>query len=123
MTAGNLLRLGLLGLLLALVLQPNWFTPLFTPLAPAGGPVIYARSSLLSLSLSHLGLVALASVAATLVAVTLAIFVTRPVGAHDHQHRSDLSPRRRVGAGRARLGLRVGADAGGAFPLWPAADI
>ena len=81
MTAGNLLRLGLLGLLLALVLQPNWFTPLFTPLAPAGGPVIYARSSLLSLSLSHLGLVALASVAATLVAVTLAIFVTRPVGA------------------------------------------
>ncbi|HDY96512.1 MAG: ABC transporter permease [Sulfitobacter litoralis] len=81
MTAGNLLRLGLLGLLLALVLQPNWFTPLFAPLAPAGGPVIYARSSLLSLSLSHLGLVALASVAATLVAVTLAIFVTRPVGA------------------------------------------
>ncbi|HBM39245.1 MAG TPA: ABC transporter, partial [Sulfitobacter sp.] len=58
-----------------------WFAPLFAPLAPAGGPVIYARSSLLSLSLSHLGLVALASVAATLVAVTLAIFVTRPVGA------------------------------------------
>ena len=36
---------------------------------------------MLSLSLSHLGLVALASVAATLVAVALAIFVTRPVGA------------------------------------------
>ena len=81
MTAGNLLRAGLLALLLALVLRPDWFAPLFAPLAPAGGPVIYARSSLLSLSLSHLGLVALASVAATLVAVTLAIFVTRPVGA------------------------------------------
>ena len=81
MTAGNLLRAGLLALLLALVLRPDWFVPLFAPLAPAGGPVIYARSSLLSLSLSHLGLVALASVAATLVAVTLAIFVTRPVGA------------------------------------------
>ena len=81
MTAGNLLRAGLLALLLALVLQPDWFAPLFAPLAPAGGPVIYARSSLLSLSLSHLGLVALASVSATLVAVTLAIFVTRPVGA------------------------------------------
>ena len=80
MTAGNLLRAGLLALLLALVLRPDWFAPLFAPLAPAGGPVIYARSSLLSLSLSHLGLVALASVAATLVAVTLAIFVTRPVG-------------------------------------------
>ncbi|WP_386167160.1 ABC transporter permease [Sulfitobacter pontiacus] len=81
MTAGNLLRACLLALLLALVLRPDWFAPLFAPLAPAGGPVIYARSSLLSLSLSHLGLVALASVAATLVAVTLAIFVTRPVGA------------------------------------------
>ncbi|MFT6445392.1 osmoprotectant transport system permease protein [Sulfitobacter pontiacus] len=81
MTAGNLLRAGLLALLLALVLRPDWFAPLFAPLAPAGGPVIYARSSLLSLSLSHLGLVALASVAATLVAVALAIFVTRPVGA------------------------------------------
>ena len=81
MTAGNLLRAGLLALLLALVLRPDWFAPLFAPLAPAGGPGIYARSSLLSLSLSHLGLVALASVAATLVAVTLAIFVTRPVGA------------------------------------------
>ncbi|HBU54250.1 ABC transporter permease [Sulfitobacter pontiacus] len=81
MTAGNLLRAGLLALLLALVLRPDWFAPLFAPLAPAGGPVIYARSSLLSLSLSHLGLVALASAAATLVAVTLAIFVTRPVGA------------------------------------------
>ncbi|KAJ31586.1 ABC transporter permease [Sulfitobacter pontiacus] len=81
MTAGNLLRACLLVLLLALVLRPDWFAPLFAPLASAGGPVIYARSSLLSLSLSHLGLVALASVAATLVAVTLAIFVTRPVGA------------------------------------------
>ena len=81
MTAGNLLRACLLVLLLALVLRPDWFAPLFAPLAPAGGPVIYARSSLLSLSLSHLGLVALASAAATLVAVTLAIFVTRPVGA------------------------------------------
>ncbi|WP_340286975.1 ABC transporter permease [Sulfitobacter pontiacus] len=81
MTASNLLRACLLALLLTLVLRPDWFAPLFAPLAPAGGPVIYARSSLLSLSLSHLGLVALASVAATLVAVTLAIFVTRPVGA------------------------------------------
>ena len=43
--------------------------------------MIYERASLLSLSLSHLGLVAAASVAATIVAVTLAIFVTRPAGA------------------------------------------
>jgi osmoprotectant transport system permease protein len=43
--------------------------------------VIYARSSLLSLSLSHLGLVAAATAAATLVSVTLAILVTRDAGA------------------------------------------
>ncbi|MWD27285.1 ABC transporter permease subunit [Aquicoccus sp. SCR17] len=77
---GAILRLVLVLLLLALVLRPGWFTPVFAPLAPAGGPVIYQRSSLLSLSLSHLGLVAAASGAATLIAVTLAVLVTRPAG-------------------------------------------
>jgi osmoprotectant transport system permease protein len=43
--------------------------------------VIYERASMLSLALSHLGLVVVASTAATLVAVTLAILVTRPEGA------------------------------------------
>lgn len=68
-------------LLLALVLVPDRFAPLLAPLAPAGGPMIYDRASLLSLSLSHLGLVALSSVVATVVAVTLAVLVTRPAGA------------------------------------------
>ena len=76
-----LLRPALVALLVALVLRPEWFSPVFAPLAPDGGPVIYERASLLSLSLSHLGLVAAASGAATLVAVTLAILVTRPAGA------------------------------------------
>ncbi len=76
-----ILRPLLIALLLALVLRPEWFTPVFAPLAPEGGPVIYQRASLLSLSLSHLGLVAAASLAATVVAVTLAILVTRPAGA------------------------------------------
>lgn len=74
-------RAALVGLLLALVIKPTWFTWAFAPFAPEKGPVIYERASLLSLSLSHLGLVALASTAATLVAVTLAILVTRPAGA------------------------------------------
>lgn len=78
---GMILRLALVALLLALVIRPVWFTPLFAPLAPQNGPVIYERSSLLALSLSHLGLVAVASLAATLVAVTLAVLVTRPAGA------------------------------------------
>ncbi|EAU47169.1 ABC transporter permease [Salipiger bermudensis] len=81
MSRGAALRAALIALLLALVLRPAWFEPLFAPAAPAGGPVIYERASLLSLSLSHLGLVALASGAATLVAVTLAVLVTRPAGA------------------------------------------
>lgn len=74
-------RTVLVGLLLALVIKPTWFTWAFAPFAPEKGPIIYERASLLSLSLSHLGLVAMASVAATLVAVTLAILVTRPAGA------------------------------------------
>ncbi len=81
MRLGLILRPLLILLLLALVLRPEWFIPLFAPLAPEGGPVIYTRSSLLSLSLSHLALVAAASAAATVVAVTLAILVTRPAGA------------------------------------------
>ncbi|WOI57991.1 ABC transporter permease [Palleronia sp. LCG004] len=81
MKVGNLLRAATVALLLALVLRPEWFVPVFAPFAPPNGPVIYGRTSLLALSLSHLGLVAIASAAATLVAVTLAILVTRPAGA------------------------------------------
>jgi osmoprotectant transport system permease protein len=81
MRLGLVLRPVLIALLLALVLRPEWFVPVFAPFAPDGGPVIYQRTSLLSLSLSHLGIVALASAAATIVAVTLAVLVTRPAGA------------------------------------------
>ncbi len=81
MRIGWILRPLLIAILLALVLRPEWFTPLLAPLAPTGGPVIYERASLLSLSFSHLALVAMASAAATVVAVTLAILVTRPAGA------------------------------------------
>lgn len=81
MKASSILRPTMVLLLLALVFRPTWFTSVFAPLAPTGGPVIYDRTSLLSLSLSHLALVAAATAAATLVAVTLAILVTRPLGA------------------------------------------
>src|SRR5690349_7655662 len=47
---------------------------------PGVEPVIYQRSSFLALALSHFGLVAGASSAAILVGVSLAVFVTRPVG-------------------------------------------
>ena len=81
MRAANALRLAVLVLLVALVVRPQWFEVFFSPLAPAGGPVMYERASLLSLSLNHLGLVIAASGAATLVAMTLAVLVTRPAGA------------------------------------------
>ncbi|SET88779.1 ABC transporter permease [Paracoccus homiensis] len=81
MTAARFMRAGLVLLLLAMVLRPVWFTPLLAPFAPAGGPVLYERSPLWSLTLGHLGLVLVASLAATIVAVGLAIFVTRPAGA------------------------------------------
>ncbi|WP_417259383.1 ABC transporter permease [Celeribacter sp.] len=81
MKIGLILRSVLIALLLALVLRTEWFVPIFAPFAPDGGPVIYQRASMLSLSVSHLGIVALASAAATIVAVTLAILVTRPAGA------------------------------------------
>ena len=81
MKIGYFLRPAVILLLLALVLKPAWFEPVFAPLAAEGAPVIYERTSLLSLSLSHLGLVAAATAAATLVSVTLAILVTRKAGA------------------------------------------
>lgn len=81
MRAANALRLVVLVVLVALVVHPEWFEVVFAPLAPAGGPVMYERASLLSLSLNHLGLVIAASGAATLVAVILAVLVTRPAGA------------------------------------------
>ncbi|TCJ87511.1 ABC transporter permease [Cocleimonas flava] len=76
----TIVRVLLVVLLISLVVMPTWFSWAFKPFAPENGPIIYERASLLSLSLSHLGLVALASIAATLVAVSLAILVTRPSG-------------------------------------------
>ncbi|GAA4219853.1 osmoprotectant transport system permease protein [Sagittula marina] len=81
MKSGLILRPFLVVLLLAMVLRPVWFTPLLAPLAPENGPVIYERASLWSLTISHLGLVLAASLSATVVAVGLAVFVTRPIGA------------------------------------------
>ncbi len=76
-----LLRLAALALLAAFLLQPMLFEPLLKPLVQANAPAIYNQGSLLSLTLSHLTTVFIATLAATLVAVGLAILVTRPAGA------------------------------------------
>ena len=74
-------RALLLGALLLFLWQPHHFEPLFRPLVHEGVPDIYERASFVTLTLQHLGLVALAALASTIVAVLMAIFVTRKQGA------------------------------------------
>jgi osmoprotectant transport system permease protein len=81
MSAGNLIRIAVLVLLVAFVATPESFAFVFQPLTKNGQPAIYTQNSLLALTLNHLLIVAIATVAATLVAVSLAILVTRPAGA------------------------------------------
>jgi osmoprotectant transport system permease protein len=70
-----------LVLLVAFLLAPQGFAWLFAPLTINNAPPIYNQGSLIELALNHLAIVAVATVAATIVAVGLAIFVSRPVGA------------------------------------------
>ena len=81
MSAGWIVRLAVLALLVVFLLVPERFAPLFAPLVRPGAPAIYDQGSLLWLTLAHLGTVLLATAASTVVAVGLAILVTRPAGA------------------------------------------
>lgn len=75
------LRWGILIVVTGLLIfAPQVFTPLLRPLAPAGGPVIYDRASLASLTASHLSLVAMAMLPAILIGLALALLVSRPSG-------------------------------------------
>ena len=74
-------RLAILGLLVAFLVAPQAFAPVFAPLNEYGAPAIYDQGDLLELALSHLWLVLIAAAASTVVAVALGIFVTRPAGA------------------------------------------
>ncbi|MEK6422966.1 MAG: ABC transporter permease [Burkholderia gladioli] len=74
-------RLAALAALLVLVLRPVWLQPLFAPLAEHGAPAIYDRASLVSLTLSHLALVAVSSLIGSALAILAGIAVTRPAGA------------------------------------------
>lgn len=72
------LRVFGLVLLVAFLVQPHWFEPVFRPLAPANAPAIYTQADLLVLTGQHLRTVLIATVLASLLAITLAIIVTRP---------------------------------------------
>src|SRR5260370_33424746 len=64
----------------ALMLRMDALQPLLQRAFPGVQPVVYTRDSFFTLFLSQLGLVAAASLGASLVGVALAIFVTRPAG-------------------------------------------
>jgi osmoprotectant transport system permease protein len=81
MRAGLIIRLVILALLVAFVVTPESFAWLFQPLTKNGQPAIYTQNSLLNLTVSHLLIVAIATVLATGIAVGLAVLVTRPFGA------------------------------------------
>jgi osmoprotectant transport system permease protein len=76
-----ILRLVAFGLLVAFLASPQSFAGVFLPLTRNGQPPIYNQGNLLDLTLNHLLIVAIATGLATLVAVSLAILVTRPFGA------------------------------------------
>jgi flagellar biosynthesis protein FliQ len=73
--AATLLRLVAIVLLVAFLVAPQRFAPLFAPLTEYGAPPIYDQGNLLSLALAHLGTVFLAAAASTLVAVGLVVSI------------------------------------------------
>lgn len=81
MSIGLVVRLVILAVLVAFVLAPESFAFVFEPLTKNDQPAIYVQGALLALTLNHLLLVGLAVAAATVIAVGLAILVTRPSGA------------------------------------------
>lgn len=75
------LFLGLAAVfLVALLVSPESFAGLFRPLTQNDAPPIYTQTSLLRLTASHLGIVAVAVLASTVVAVAAGVLVTRPAG-------------------------------------------
>jgi osmoprotectant transport system permease protein len=75
------LRIVALAALVAFLVAPQRFAPVFAPLTQYGAPPIYDQGDLLTLTLSHLGTVLMSAAASAIVAVGLAILVTRASGA------------------------------------------
>ena len=74
-------RVLAVALLVVLLGFPDLAAPVLAPLARTGAPVIYNQGDLLDLTVQHLRIVALSTGLAAVLAVSMAIFVTRPVGA------------------------------------------
>ncbi len=81
MSLGLIIRLAVLALLVTFLVTPQSFAWAFAPLTQYGAPPIYNQGSLVDITLNHLWITLLATVASTIIAVGLAIIVTRPFGA------------------------------------------
>ncbi|MBD8064430.1 ABC transporter permease [Devosia sp. PTR5] len=81
MKPGLLLRVFALALLIVLLVAPQAFRDFFALFVRPTQPPIYTQGNLLDITLSHLMIVAIAIGLSTMVAVSLAILVTRPFGA------------------------------------------
>jgi len=81
MKVGNLIRLAAFLLLVLFLAKPDLFSGFFGLFTKNGQPAIYNQGRLLDITLNHLAIVAAATAAATIIAVGLAIIVTRPFGA------------------------------------------
>ncbi len=80
MSAGLVIRLAVLALLVAFLLGPENFAFVFQPLAKPGQQAIYTQNGLLNLALDHLVIVGIATLASSVIAIGLAILVTRRIG-------------------------------------------
>ena len=81
MKLGNLIRLIALAVLVLFLAKPDLFSGVFDLFTKNNQPAIYNQGSLLDITLNHLAIVLAATVASTVIAVGLAIIVTRPFGA------------------------------------------
>jgi osmoprotectant transport system permease protein len=81
MSVGTVIRLAVLALLVAFLVTPQSFAFVFAPLTQYGAPPIYNQGNLLDITLNHLWITLIATLASTVIAVGLAIIVTRPFGA------------------------------------------
>lgn len=74
-------RIALLALLIGFLASPDSFASAFKPLIQANAPAIYNQGDLAALTLQHVEMVFASTALATIIAVLLAILVTRPFGA------------------------------------------
>lgn len=81
MSVGTIIRLAVLALLVTFLVTPQSFAWVFAPLTRFGAPPIYNQGNLIDITLNHLWITLLATMASTVIAVGLAIIVTRPFGA------------------------------------------